>query len=39
MWDRMRCLFTDLVFDSMRELFEALLVGIVKQKPILIDDS
>jgi hypothetical protein len=39
MWDRMRSLFTDFVFDSMRELFEALLAGIVKQKPILVDDS
>jgi hypothetical protein len=39
MWDRMRCLFTDFVFDSMRELFETLLAGIDKQKPVLLDGS
>jgi hypothetical protein len=39
MWDRMRCLFSSFVFDSMRELFEALLAGINKQKPILLDGS
>jgi hypothetical protein len=39
MWDRMRCLFTDFVFDSMRELFEALLAGIDKRKPVLLDGS
>jgi hypothetical protein len=35
LWDRMRCLFTDFLFDSMQQLFEALLVGIVKQRPVL----
>jgi hypothetical protein len=39
MWDRMRCAFTDFVFNSMRELFEALLAGIEKQKPVLLDGS
>jgi hypothetical protein len=39
MWDRMRCAFTDFAFDSMRELFEALLAGIKKQKPVLLDGS
>lgn len=39
MWDRMRCAFTSFAFDSMRELFEALLAGIEKQKPVLLADS
>ena len=39
MWDRMRCMFTDFAFDSMRELFEALLSGIEKQKPVLRNSS
>jgi hypothetical protein len=39
MWDRMRSLFYSFVFDSMRELFEALLAGIDKQKPVVIDGS
>jgi hypothetical protein len=39
LWDRMRCLFTDFVFGSMRELFEALLAGIDKRKPVLLDSS
>jgi len=39
MWDRMRCLFTDFSFGSMRELFEALLSGIEKQKPVLRNSS
>jgi hypothetical protein len=39
MWDRMRCAFTDFVFNSMRELFEALLAGIKKQPPVLLDGS
>jgi hypothetical protein len=39
LWDRMRCLFSSFVFDSMRELFEALLAGIDKQRPVLLDGS
>ena len=39
MWDRMRCAFTDFLFTSMRELFEALLAGIEKQKPVLKNSS
>lgn len=39
MWDRMRCAFTAFVFNTMRELFEALLAGIDKQKPVLLDGS
>jgi len=39
MWDRMRCAFTDFAFKSMRELFEALLAGIDKQKPVLLNSS
>ncbi len=39
MWDRMRSLFYSFVFDSMQELFEALLAGIEKQKPMVIDGS
>ena len=39
MWDRMRSLFFSFAFDSMRELFEALLAGVEKRKPTLLDDS
>lgn len=39
MWDRMRCLFHSFAFDSMRELFEALLAGLQKHKPALQDGS
>ena len=39
LWYEMRCLFHTLVFGSMRELYEALLRGFVKQKPIFLDDS
>jgi len=39
MFDRMRCLFTDFAFDSMRELFEALLAGVEKHKPLLRNSS
>jgi hypothetical protein len=39
MWDRMRCLFTDFAFDSMGELFEALLAGIDKHQPVLRNTS
>jgi hypothetical protein len=39
MWDRMRALFHAFAFDSMRELFETLLAGVEKQKPIVRDGS
>jgi hypothetical protein len=39
MWDRLRCAFTEFAFDSMRELLEALLAGIEKKKPVLLDGS
>jgi len=39
MWDRMRSLFHSFAFDSMQELFEALLAGIEKHKPVLLDGS
>jgi hypothetical protein len=39
MWDRMRALFYSFAFDSMRELIEALLAGVEKQKPTLLDGS
>ncbi len=39
MWDRMRCLFHSFAFNSMRDLFEALLAGLKKQKPVLEDGS
>jgi hypothetical protein len=39
MWDRMRCLFHSFAFGSMRELFEALLAGVEKHKPKLLDGS
>jgi ribosome biogenesis protein Tsr3 len=38
MWDRMRALFCSFAFDSMQELFEALLGRLHKRKP-LMDDS
>ena len=34
LWDEMRHLFHSFVFSSMGELLEAMLRGIVKQKPI-----
>jgi hypothetical protein len=39
MWDRMRSLFHSFAFDSMQELFEALLAGFEKHKPVLPDGS
>jgi hypothetical protein len=39
MWDRMRALFHAFAFDSMRELFEALLAGVEKHKPLVQDGS
>src|SRR6266852_4231105 len=39
LWERMRALFYDYRLDSMRELFEALLYGFEKSRPILSIDS
>jgi hypothetical protein len=39
MWDRMRALFHSFAFDSMRELFEALLGRLEKHKPVFQDGS
>jgi hypothetical protein len=39
LWDELRHLFHSFAFASMRELYEAMLQGIVKQKPVLLDDS
>lgn len=39
LWERMRALFYDYRFESMRELFEALWYGIEKHRPILTIDT
>src|SRR6266853_7047275 len=39
LWERMRALFYDYRLESMRELFEALLYGIEKHRPLFADDS
>ena len=39
LWDEMRHLFHSFAFSSMGELLKAMLAGIVKQKPILVDSS
>jgi hypothetical protein len=39
LWERMRALFYDDAFASMRQLFEALLYGIKKSSPIVTRDS
>jgi hypothetical protein len=39
LWDEMRHLFHSFAFSSMLELLEAMLQGIVKQKPVLGDSS
>jgi hypothetical protein len=39
LWEEMRHLFHSFALSSMRELYEALLHGIDKQKPVLLDDS
>jgi hypothetical protein len=39
LWDEMRHLFHSFAFSSMRELFETMLKGFVKQKPTLADSS
>jgi len=39
LWERMRALFYDYRLESMREVFEALLYGIEKHRPILTIDT
>jgi hypothetical protein len=39
LWERMRALFYDYAFASMRQLFEALLYGFKKSSPIVLMDS
>lgn len=39
LWDELRHLFHAFTFGSMRELYEAMLRGFTKQKPVLLDDS
>ena len=39
LWERMRALFYDYIFESMRQLFEALWYGFKKFSPIIAMDS
>ena len=39
LWERLRALFYDYRFDSMRALFEALFYGFEKHRPILTIDT
>jgi len=39
LWERMRALFYDYAFESMRQLFEALLYGFKKSSPLVALDS
>ena len=39
LWDEMRHLFHAFVFETMAALWEALVRGLNKQKPVLLDDS
>ena len=39
LWERMRALFYDYAFESMRQLFEALFYGFKKSRPIVTIDS
>jgi hypothetical protein len=39
LWERMRALFYDYRFASMRELFEAPWHGFEKSQPLLLTDS
>ena len=39
LWERMRALFYDYAFESMRQLFEALFYGLKKSSPIVAMDS
>jgi hypothetical protein len=39
LWERLRSLFHDFLFSTMQELYEALLYGCAKQRPVLVHDS
>ncbi len=39
LWEEIRNHFHMLVFDSMKELLTALLLGIVRQRPVFVDSS
>jgi hypothetical protein len=39
LWEEIRCCFHRLLFDSMEELLAALLKGIERQRPVLVDTS
>jgi hypothetical protein len=39
LWDEMRHLFHAFVFETRAALWEALVRGLNKQKPVLLDDS
>jgi hypothetical protein len=39
LWEEMRNLFQSFVFASMRELYEAIVSGIARQQPVLLDSS
>jgi hypothetical protein len=39
LWENLRALFRTFVLVSLRALFEALVAGFVKQRPLLVDDS
>jgi hypothetical protein len=39
LWERLRALFYDYAFASMRQLFEALLYGFKKSSPLVAVDS
>jgi len=39
LWEEMRNLFRSFLFDSMRELYEAIVSGIGCQKPVLLNSS
>ena len=39
LWEEMRTLFRGYLLNSFRELYEALVIGYAKQRPILLDDS
>jgi len=39
LWERLRSLFHDFLFTTLQELYEALLYGCAKQRPVLVHDS
>ena len=39
LWEEMRHLFRSFLFESMRELYEAIVSGIAPQKPVLLNTS